>query len=366
MRQTRWASPGEDTPDDEQNLGALRAVTVDGGVLLVGMYCDAEGHMRVDLRDTSTGEVVDVHGRGEKQWWHDPADHLTGFVWQGSTYVLHLTGRPRGWRVLRVTPDGLTLEEHAVPDIGDDDGFIDFVAPAVLDGQAAVMSCEVDNPSRAVVFRSAFDGDRVLGSWTLPEGWKVSGLLSVGERPYACLEFQVPDGTPPEERWRAATRRHGCRFWDITSGVPVGSTLVGHEFDGGQRVVGGRPVALFRVHGGSDHQVWDLARQEPLGPRLAGIGWNLQVGLLHGRPVVADTTRESLRAWDIGTGRLLGSADLPDEPIATAIGPAGTVWAITRTGFVASLAVPPARIHPTAVRHREGCGAGGPRAAVVE
>jgi hypothetical protein len=63
--------------------------------------------------------------------------------------------------------------------------------------------------------------------------------------------------------------------------------------------------------------------------------------LLHDRPVLAATVRRTLCVWDVGTGRLLGERNLPDPPIATAIGTQDTVWAIGGTGYVACLEVTP-------------------------
>lgn len=354
MRQTRWAVPGRETRAFEYCAGALQVLVVDGRTLLAGMYCAEEGYQRVDLRDASTGEVVDVHGLGDKEWWHDPAEHFTGFTWQGSTFVLHITGRPRGCRVLRVTRDGFESVGHVVPGPADDDSFIDAVAPADLDGQLAILTCEFDNPSRTATFRDGIGhDDRTLGSWSVPEGWKCFRLVTTGERSYAWLEFHVPEETPPEERWRVADT-YGRWLWDVTSGVPVGAPLLVRGFDRGVWGLNGRPVALFEVRGRRDCQVWDLARREPLGPGLGGdLGLSHpQVGLVHGRAVLAGTAQDSLRVRDIGTGRLLGTTDLPDAPIATAIGPDGTVWAITRTGYVGSLTVSPAQVHPSTVRRQ--------------
>ncbi|GCD97032.1 hypothetical protein [Embleya hyalina] len=362
MRQTRWAAPGGPTYTFEYHSGALRVVVVAGRTLLVGMYCSGEGFQRVDLRDASTGEVVDVHGFGDKEWWHDPAGHFTCFTARGGTFVLHITGRPRGYRVLRVTRDGFEVVGHVVPGLLGDDMFVEAVAPAVFCGRSAILALGFDGSSRTVAsFRAAWDGDRVLGCWNIPRGWKCSRLVAAGERTYAWLRPRPPDATSPEEPWRV-TVEHGCLLWDVTSDRPVGRPLPVPGPDHGIWDLNGRPVALF----GADRQVWDPARREPLGPGLGDVDLaNPRVGTMRGRPVIAGTTQQSLRVWDIGTARLLGSTDLPDAPIATAIDPDGTAWAITRTGYVGTLTLGFAEVHPSTARRslRRGGGARGAREA---
>jgi len=346
MRQTRWADPGVTTYPGEYFSGALQVVVVGRRTLLAGMYCAVEGFQRVDLRDACTGEVVDVHGLGDKAWWHEPADHFTGFTWQGGPFVLHITGRPRGCRVLRVTRDGFELVGHVVPGLTGDDMFVEAAAPAVVAGQLAVLACERNGASPTATFYSAFHDDRVLGTWSIPRGWKCSRLAAAGGRTYAWLEPFVSDAASVEARWRA-TVEHGGLLWDVTSDTPVGLPLSVPGFDHGIWGLNQRPVALF----GPEHQVWDPARREPLGPGLGDVDLaNPRVGLLYGRPVLAGTVQESLRVWDIGTARLLGTTDLPDTPIATAIGPKGTTWAITRTGYVGTLTLTPAQVHPLTAR----------------
>ena len=86
MRQLRWARPGHAADRSKQNAGALRVADIDGQVFLTGMYCDADGHNRVDLRDAATGEVIDAHYH-YKQWWNAPADHFTSFRGPDGTYI---------------------------------------------------------------------------------------------------------------------------------------------------------------------------------------------------------------------------------------------------------------------------------------
>ena len=91
---------------------------------------------------------------------------------------------------------------------------------------------------------------------------------------------------------------------------------------------------------------------EPCGPGLSDLELqNPSVGLIHGCPALAGTVGTSLRIWDILTGRLIKATTLPDTPIATAVGPKSTAWAIITTGYVGKPTVIPAEIHPAAARH---------------
>jgi hypothetical protein len=314
---------------------------VDGRVLLAGMYCDADGGNRVDLRDAATGEVIDAYGH-DKQWWNAPSEHFTSFTRHGRTYVMYQ--RPRfGYRVRRVTRQGYEPSGHET--LHDDD-VVSALAPAVLDGRPVIVACTLDD----AVFRDWHDADQVLGSWTAPGGWTHPDLVSIGGRPYAWLGYDVPRDTPLEDKWRISAE-HGSRLWDVIADTPVGAPLLVRGFRWGPWVLNQRPVILFKADW-RDFQVWDVARREPLGPALGDLDLaNPCVGLLHGRPALAGTTGTALRTWDIGTGRLLGTADLPDKPIATAIGAKDTVWAITRSGFIGSLTITTAQIHPSAARH---------------
>ena len=157
----------------------------------------------------------------------------------------------------------------------------------------------------------------------------------------------------------------GCwQLWNVVSDTPVGRPLLVRGSERGLWDLDGRPVALFEGWGRPDYQMWDLARRKPLGPGLGNLDLsNRGVGLLHGRPVLTGTMHKSLRVWDIGTERLLGTTDLPDTPIATAIGPKDAVWGITRTGYIGSLTVEPDHIHPSVIRRNARCRGGAPQAA---
>jgi hypothetical protein len=344
-----WAYPDGTAGHSAYDLGALQAVVVDGRVLLAGMFCDVEGWNRVDLRDAATGQVIDAYFP-DKLWWHEVAEHFTAFDRHGGTYILYL--RPR-WRyhVQRVTPRGFAPAEHEFRGDGDHDDFCAAPAPAVLDGRPAILTGD----GGGAVFRDWRAPGRVLASWAVPEGWTCAGLVSIGGRPYAWLGYDVPEETPSEDRWRVAAE-HGHRLWDVIADAPVGPPLLVRGFRWGPWALDGRPVVLFKVDW-HHFQVWDVARRQPIGPSLSerDLGdqelRNPSVGLLHGRRALAGTVGESLRVWDIGTGLPLDAVDLPDKPIATAIGADDTAWAITRTGYVGSITVTAAQIHPVAARH---------------
>jgi hypothetical protein len=329
MRQLRWAYPGQAEDNrPECSAGALQVVDVDGQILLTGMYCDDDGHNRVDLRDAATGEVVDVYDH-YKQWWNAPARHFTSFSWLGRTYILHIRPRSIGYCVQRVTPKGFELTEEAIPD---DDGAILALAPAVLDGRLAILTCD----ERSARFREWRTGDHVLRSWAAPKGWAWPSPISIGRRSYVWLNYDGPE--------------HVYRLWDLTSDTPVGLPLPVRGYRWGPWTLDQRPVALIKVDW-RDFQVWDLARRQPLGPGLGDLELeNPSVGLIHGRPALTGTVGTSLQIWDIATGRLLNATDLPDTPIATAIGPKNTAWAITSTGYIGRLTITPAQIHPAAAR----------------
>src|SRR5262249_9561010 len=138
--------------------------------------------------------------------------------------------------------------------------------------------------------------------------------------------------------------------------APAGPPLKVRGYQWGPWDLGGRPVVLFKKDW-RDFQAWDVARREPLGPGLGDLDLTSpSVGLLHGRPALAATAGDSLRVWDLGTGRLLGETTLPAQPIATAIGAGTTAWAITRTGHIASLTITAAQIHPSVRRSLESTG----------
>ena len=328
MRRTWWARPGGTAGDRDYDAGALRAVTVEGRVLLAGMYCATDGVKRIDLRDASTGVVLAVDGGDGGEWWREPADHFSTFTWQGGTYILHVTDRSDGYRVLRVRPEGLEPVERTS---GDD--YVSSMAGTVLDGRPCVLTCDGEE----VRFRLLGDGDRVFRVWTTPPGWSCPAVLSTGGRSYAWLHRDVPG-------------EHGRRLWDVVADAPVGPPFLMRGYEWGPWELHGRPVMLFKV-GWRDLELWDLGRREPLGPGLGDLRLAaLSVGAVHGRPVLAAAVGEELRVWDVGTGRTLGAARLPDRPIATAVGP--HVWAIGRGGHVTRLRVPVRRIHPSAVRDR--------------
>jgi len=62
VRQMGWAYPDGSPGHETYDRGGIQAVTVAGRALLAGMYCDAEGRNRIDLRDTVTGAVIDAYG----------------------------------------------------------------------------------------------------------------------------------------------------------------------------------------------------------------------------------------------------------------------------------------------------------------
>ncbi|MGW1617351.1 hypothetical protein ACWCQZ_50310 [Streptomyces sp. NPDC002285] len=340
MRQIGRAYPNGDQRRFAYDYGGLQAVVVGGRVLLAGMYVDTEGGNRVDLRDAVTGEVIDAYDY-YKEWWNDPAKHFTSFQLHDSTYILHKEPR-YGYRVERVTSQGYEPAGHEPHQ----QTVVSAITPAALDGRPTVLVCTLDDAA----FRDWRDADQVLGSWMAPEGWTHPDLLSIDGRPYAWLGHKVPDHTPLEDRWRVAAE-HGNRLWDVIADTPVGAPLLVPGYQWGPWALNGRPVVLFKV-GWCDFQVWDVARRQPLGAGLGDLNLaNPCVGLLYGRPALAGTVDESLRVWDIGTGRLLGTVELPDKPIATAIGAKDTAWAITRTGYVGSLTVTATQVHPVAARH---------------
>lgn len=340
----RWAYPDGAAGHSAYDFGGLRAAEVDGRVLLAGMYCDVEGWNRVDLRDAATGEVIDVCFP-DKLWWHDVAEHFTIFERQGRTYILYLGPRWR-YRVQQVTARGFAPAEHEPSGDRDHDDFCSALAPAVLDGRPAILTCEGDD----AVFRDWRNPGQRIGSWTAPAGWTVGSLVSIGGRPYAWLHHDVPGETPHEDRWRVAAE-HGSRLWDVIADAPVGPPLPVRGFQWGPWALDGRPVMLFKVDW-RHFEVWDVGRRHPIGPSLGDLDLaNPSVGLVHGRRALAGTVGESLRVWDVGTGRLLDAVELPDKPIATAIGAKGTAWTITRTGYVGSTTVTAAQIHPVAARH---------------
>ncbi len=342
-----WAYPGSAgtgsaDADAEYTSGGLQVVTAGGRVLLAGMYCDASGHNRVDLRDTATGEIIDAYGH-YKEWWNEPSRHFISFRRGGEPFTGY--ARPRwGYVVERVTAKGYAPSGH--------DPSENEVASAVVPGEAGGRPAIVVGSSAGAVIRDWADADLVLGSWTVPPGWQYPDLVAAGGRVYAWLGWDVPADTPSGERWRVAAA-HGSQLWDVIADVPVGPPLLVRGYQWGPWELAGRPVLLFKVDW-RDFQLWDIGRREPLGPGLGDLELaNPSAGLMHGRPVLAGTVGTSLAAWDVGTGRLLGELSLPDQPIATTIGagaPGATAWAITRSGHIGRLTIPLARIHPSARR----------------
>jgi len=136
-----WAYPDGSPGHETYDRGGIQAVTVAGRALLAGMYCDAEGRNRIDLRDTVTGAVIDAYGH-YKEWWSDPSQHFACFRWQGGTYVRYI--RPKwGYRVRRVTPDGYAESGHETSA----DDVVSGLAPVVLAGLPAML---VGDPDGAV------------------------------------------------------------------------------------------------------------------------------------------------------------------------------------------------------------------------
>ena len=351
-----WAYPDGSPGRESYGNGGLQAVTAGGRALLAGMYCDAEGRNRVDLRDAVTGAVIDAYCY-YKEWWSEPSRHFASFRWQGGTYVRYI--RPRyGYRVRRVTPEGFADSGHETRE----DDVVSGLVFAERHGRPVIAVCCLPD----VVFRDWGDADVVLGSWTAPAGWDGPELVTAGGRCYAWLGWDVPDETPFADKWRVAAE-HGSRLWDVIADEPAGAPLLVRGYQWGPWELAGRPVVLFKVDW-RDFQLWDVGRREPLGPGLGDLDLeNPSAGLLHGRPVLAGSVGSALRVWDVGTGRLLGEAALPDEPIATAIDPGagarsgagprtgaraeGFTWAITRTGYLGRLTVTAAQINPVAARH---------------
>ncbi|WP_141583456.1 hypothetical protein [Actinomadura sp. WMMA1423] len=329
MRQLRWAHPGHAEDRSAHDAGALQVVDLDGRIFLTGMYCDSDGHNRVDLRDAASGEVIDAHYH-YKQWWNAPADHFTGFSGPDGTYILYKRPRGSGYCVKRVTPNGFEFIEDAVPE---DDGAFFEVGPAVLDGRLTILTCD----ERTARFREWRNGDHVLRIWTAPEGWADPSPMSIGGRPCLWLSHDGPE--------------HITRLWDPTSDKPVGPPFLVRGYRWGPWMLNLRPVALFKVDW-RDFQLWDLGRREPCGPGLGDLELkNPSVGLIHGRPALAGTVGRALQLWDIPTGRLINATALPDTPIATAIGSTSTAWAVTTTGHIGKLTIKPAEIHPAARGH---------------
>jgi hypothetical protein len=169
----------------------------------------------------------------------------------------------------------------------------------MLRGQPSILTCD---DVGVVRFRAWHDGDRVLRSWAVPEGWSCDRLVSAGGRSYAWLAYDVPKETPSEEVWRVAAA-HGQHLWDVTSGRPVGAPLLVRGYRWGPWPLGRRLLGLFKV-GWRDVQLWDLNLRKPVGPGLGDLAVaNPSVGLIHGRPVLVATTQLTLRVWDAGTGR---------------------------------------------------------------
>ncbi|MER6434257.1 hypothetical protein ABT272_42320 [Streptomyces sp900105245] len=340
IHQGGWAYPSGYRDRSEYDSGGLQVIVADGKKLLAGMYCSIEGRNRVDLRDASTGEVIDSYGYN-KDWWNDPSEHFISFRWRGNSYVLHQNPQ-YGYCLKRVTAQGY---EHTGHETRQND-VVSALAPAVLDGKPAILVCSLDH----AVFRDWRNADQVLSSWRAPEGWTRPDLVSIGGWPYAWLGYDVPNHIPLEDRWRVSAE-HGSQLWDVIADAPVGAPLLPYGYQWGPWILGERPVVLFKVKW-RDVQLWDVARRQPLGPGLGDLDLqNPCVGFLHGRPALAGTIGASLRIWDIGTGRLLGTVALPEKPIATAVGAKDTAWAITRTGYVESLTISATQIHPAATRH---------------
>lgn len=328
MRQSRWAHPGHEEDRSRHTAGALQVVDIDGQIFLTGMYCDGDGQNRVDLRDAATGEVISAHYH-YRRWWNDPAEHFTSFSGPYGTYILYKRPGANGYCVQRVTPNGFEFTEDAVPE---DDGAFFEVAPAALGGNLTILTCD----ERTATFREWGNGNHVLRTWTAPDGWADPSPISIGGQPYLWLGCDGPE--------------HTSRLWDPISDEPVGPPFLVRGYRWGPWSLNRRPVALFKVNW-RDFQVWDLARREPCGPGLGDLELeNPSLGLIHGRPALAATVGTSLRIWDIRTGRLINATSLPDTPIATAVGPKSTAWAITTTGYVGSVIITPAEIHPTAAR----------------
>ena len=117
--------------------------------------------------------------------------------------------------------------------------------------------------------------------------------------------------------------------------------------------MGDRAVMLFKVIW-RDLQVWDLGRREPLGPGLGDLRLSRpQVGMVHGRPVLAGALGNGVSVWDLGTARLIKQTPSPRKPIAVTIGARGSVWAST-TRMDSYGSTSQLRIHPCALRRRDG------------
>lgn len=337
-----WANPDGRVDFPRYHVGALHAAVVDGRVLLAGMFCSLEWSQRVELRDTTTGEVLDVHDEHRKFEWHDPVDHFSSFSVGDASYVAFLTHRPHGFTVLQITSSGFERVCHRTADHWEDD--VIGVGPVVLDDAPALLVAQ----ERTVTWRAWPDCEQVLRYWNSPPGWEEPRLMVFEEKVWALLSATTPDDAPASGR----PRIFPTQLWDLTADVPIGSPMPMNGRPSGPWVLDARPVALCRI-GHDDAAVWDIGRCETIGPGLRGP--TLQVvspGVLYGRPALAVADSTWLHVFDLGTGVLVGSRALPDTAIAATFDPSGTVWAITETGRLTRLQIPVGNIHPVALRRR--------------
>jgi hypothetical protein len=328
-------------------LGALQALEVGGRTVLAASLCDPAGHSRLELRDGGTGDLLAATEPSYKPWWFDPKGRSTVFLAHDVPYLVHVDPRGWGYRVRRIRLTGFD-GIGAISSIEEND-HVTGVATAVLDGVPTV----VTHNATSVRFRHWLDGHDVRPVWTAPQGWECAGAVGARDRLFVWLDARIADEVPADDRWRHAARLGG-RLWDVGTDKPIGGPLALPGYRSGPWLLDGRPVMLVKV-GWRDLQVWDVGRREALGPWIGNVPLaRPEIGMLHGRPVLAGASGSTLAIWDIRTARLVAAAPLPRPPAAVTIGAGSSVWALDGADGFVRIEIEGARIHPAAVRRGLG------------
>jgi hypothetical protein len=314
------------------DFGALRSVTVDGVVLVAGMFSTVEQDTVCTLHVADTGELLGGWPMPYDWCFSDPDSNLSTCTADGRTYAI-VRGRGYDYHVHRLTLDGPVPVRRFAPD---DDG-IHTVAPGVVSGQPAVLSSDW----RHVHAYHLHTGEAIVEPWIVPDGWRAVELLTVGQRTYAWLQRADEPGRPD---WH-------CRLWDVLQRRPVGPPMFVRGYRWGPWALGRRPALLVKIDW-EVYRVLDLSLRRPVGPALPDTVDGLSApaaGILHGRAVLAAATGTSLTVWDLLTGSPRHVVALPAAPLAVVVA-GDRLYVADPAGEIGAHPVPLRALHPLAAR----------------